>query len=145
MPLNYPETVAEVLDSDIRFHRRALRAVRKLAHAKPWRGSVRQRLDKFRHCAIDLASAYDVTCPNVQIGVVDCYIPAAATIYLRRNCSVVSFLHEFAHVRGMDERDACRWSINLFRKVFPRSFERCSQRGHLLVANNQPATAETGN
>jgi hypothetical protein len=42
-------------------------------------------------------------------------------------------LHEFAHARGADERQACRWSINLFKKCFPRSFARCRVIGHTLV------------
>jgi hypothetical protein len=49
----------------------------------------------------------------------------------------VTFLHEFAHARGFDERQACRWSINLFRRCFPRSFASCRQVGHTLVRNTQ--------
>ena len=47
--------------------------------------------------------------------------------------SVVTFLHEFGHALGYGERGACRWSINLFRRCFPRSFARCRQAGHTLV------------
>ena len=47
--------------------------------------------------------------------------------------SVLAYLHEFAHARGADERQACHWSINLFRRCFPRSFARCRAVGHTLV------------
>jgi hypothetical protein len=47
--------------------------------------------------------------------------------------SVVTYLHEFAHALGRNERGACRWSLNLFCRVFPREFARCAQRGHCLV------------
>ena len=46
---------------------------------------------------------------------------------------MLTYLHEFAHARGYDERGACRWSLNLFRRCFPRSFARCRPVGHTLV------------
>jgi hypothetical protein len=46
---------------------------------------------------------------------------------------VVTVLHEWGHVLGLGERGACRWSVNLFRRVFPREFERLARVGHLLV------------
>jgi hypothetical protein len=61
------------------------------------------------------------------------YRPACHTITLTGKLSVLTYLHEFAHARGADERQACRWSINLFRRCFPRSFARCRAVGHTLV------------
>ena len=56
----------------------------------------------------------------------------------RANCSgktrlsVVTYLHEFAHAMGRDERGACRWSLNLFRRVFPEQFARLRTDGHTV-------------
>src|SRR5688500_4454319 len=118
--MNYPATVAEVLDNAMTFRPAALRAVRALARAKPWRGSDADRRAKFRRRHAALCRVYGVR-PRLTIGRggVACYIPARDRVNLP-GLSVVTYLHEFAHARGMDERRACRWSVNLFRRCFPR-------------------------
>jgi hypothetical protein len=60
--------------------------------------------------------------------------PAAIT--MRGKLSVVTFLHEFAHALGRDERGACRWSINLFRRAFPEQYARLQADGHTLRTAN---------
>ena len=47
--------------------------------------------------------------------------------------SVVTYLHEFAHALGKDEYGACDWSVNLFRRIFPKSFGRCHFDGHMVL------------
>ena len=130
---NYPATVAEVLDDTMAFKPAALRAVRAFARAKPWRGSDEERSAKFRRLHAALGRVYGVR-PRLTFGrdLLACYIPTQDRINLPA-VSVVTYLHEFAHARGMDERRACRWSLNLFRKCFPRSFARCRHVGHMLV------------
>lgn len=57
------------------------------------------------------------------------------TIYLS-NLSIVTALHETAHhLYGKSERMACRWSIWLFKKIFPDEFSKLQFQGHLLVKN----------
>lgn len=137
---NYPRTVREVL-SDMKFKPAALRAVRAFAWSKPWRGTIAERKAKFRRLNRDLARAYGLPKPRLVFHHVEadrfsgasCYRPAVHTITLAGRLSVVTFLHEFAHARGYDERQACRWSLNLFRRVFPRSFARCQSDAHTLV------------
>jgi len=130
---NYPATVAEVLDDSMTFKPDALRAVRELAAAKPWRMSADERLELFQATARKLAAAYGIGCPRVSRGTMDCYTPHSNRIWLTGKMSVVTFLHEFGHARGFDERQTCGWSINLFRRCFPRSFARCRQVNHTLV------------
>jgi hypothetical protein len=132
---NYPASVAEVLDPAMTFRPAALRAVRALARSRPWRGSVAVRALKLQACLIELSAAYGLRLPALSVvpGAADCYRPAAHEIVLGERLSVVTFLHEFAHARGHDERQACRWSLNLFRRCFPRSFARCRAVGHTLV------------
>jgi hypothetical protein len=138
---NYPATVAEVLDPAIRFKPAALRAVRAFARSKPWRGTVARRKGKFRRLNRQLAAAYGIVRPRlVFVGVeagapsgASNYQPLSHTITLAGKLSVLTYLHVFAHARGADERQACRWSLNLFRRCFPRSFARCRPVGHTLV------------
>ncbi len=140
---NYPETVLEVIDPNVRFNPDALRAVRDYAKSKPWRGEMDSREEKFSRLNRGLAEAYDMPMPGLIFGVLDgsgsgssYYHPTRHEIVLNGRLSVVTYLHEFAHARGMGERSACRWSINMFRKCFPKSFSRLLQRGHMLIRPN---------
>ena len=56
-------------------------------------------------------------------------------IVLQGKASVVTYLHEFAHVLGRDERGAVRWSVCLFKQVFSEEFAKCHFEGHMLRAN----------
>lgn len=54
-------------------------------------------------------------------------------IYIAGEPSIVSTLHEFAHhLFGPNELKACRWSIWLFKKSFPRAFAKLKWKGHML-------------
>ena len=138
---NYPATVAEVLDPALTFRPAALRAFRAFARGKPWRGSLARRKGLFRRLNRELAAAYGVAEPRLFFCNVEAdapsgsssYRPSAHAITLTGRLSVLTYLHEFAHARGHDERQACRWSINLFRRCFPRAFARCRAVGHTLV------------
>ena len=76
---------------------------------------------------------------SVEYGRQYCYMPHKKTIILdEKHASIISSLHEFAHhIYGSSELDACRWSIWLFKKSFPKTwsslrFEEIPQ-GLLLV------------
>jgi hypothetical protein len=135
---NYPATVQEVLDPAMTFKPAALRAVRAFARSKPWRGTPEERREKFRALHVELCRVYGLTTKLTMRVWRLCnfahYIPGEDRIVMPR-LSVVTYLHEFAHAKGADERQACRWSINLFRRCFPRSFARCRAVGHTLVRN----------
>jgi hypothetical protein len=46
-------------------------------------------------------------------------------IVLEGKLSIITLLHEFAHIiRGSDEVECRKWSMNLFRKVYPKQFAR---------------------
>lgn len=136
----YPETVAEVLDDNTRFKLAALCAIRIFAKSGPWSGTTDDRKEKFRKLNHDLAVAYGIREPDLLFGVLDgsssCrsrYMSSSHEIVLTGKLSVVTYLHEFAHARGMGERGACRWSLNLFRRVWPRQYGRLTHHGHMLV------------
>ena len=137
---SYPATVIEVLDGEIAYPDELLRVMRIFAAAKPWNGSVESRKRKFSDATRMLARACGIDEPALAFGVLDGgssgashYIPRDHRIVLTGKLSVVTFLHEFAHALGMDEQDACRWSINLFRKCFPRQYSNLIHVGHTLV------------
>jgi hypothetical protein len=49
------------------------------------------------------------------------------------NTSIISALHELGHwLLGDSELLACRWSVHLFKRIFPKAFARLHWEGHLL-------------
>jgi hypothetical protein len=141
---NYPATVAEVLDPPVHFRPAVIEAVKRFALAKPYRGTSEERQQKFMALHHDLCSLY---CKQTVLtfGTIDSsdsgssfYQPSADAITLTGKLSVVTYLHEFAHALGRDERGAVRWSVSLFRLCFPRSFARCVTADHMLRRPPQP-------
>ena len=142
---NYPATVLEVLDDGKRYRPGVLSAMRRFRRSHPFRRH--HPLQKFRDLAAQLAPIYDIPVPEVRVGRMtggssgasSCQsLPGrAAVITMRGRMSVVTFLHEFAHALGRDERGACRWSLNLFRRIFPVSFARLRHVGHTVVRGSQ--------
>jgi hypothetical protein len=150
MSREYPHSVSEVVDDQVKFKAAVLHALRNFAQMKPWRGSIAARQEKFRWLNRALAEAYGVEEPRLVFGTHEtkdsgssCYIPRLDTIILRGKLSVVTFLHEWGHrLHGRSESRAARWSINLFRRVFPKSFARCGWDGHMLRAS--PTSGPSG-
>ena len=67
-----------------------------------------------------------------------CYKPNKKTIYMNSSLSVISTLHEYAHHQfGPSELKACRWSVHLFKTIFPTEYKKLIWKGHLLVKNNK--------
>jgi hypothetical protein len=140
---NYPRTVAEILDDRMTYKPECLRALRAFRRAKPWRGTVAERIGKLMALHVQLCEVYGVHV-DLRFGKINgsssggsSYHPLSNVIILRGRLSVVTYLHEFGHARDYDERQACRWSINLFRRTFPRSFARCRTEGHVLISDRR--------
>lgn len=75
------------------------------------------------------------------------YSPPQRVIYMVGKLSIITLLHEFAHaLLGANEDDARKWSVNIFRRAYPRAFENLANpEGHILVTNDRRETpAETG-
>jgi hypothetical protein len=148
--------VAEVLDDRMTFSPACLEAMRAFRRGNPWLGNFQQRACKLHALNRDLSRAYDLrpgpelvcvpgdtigrelaTQRGIQLYGADCYDRDANRIELHADSmghlSVVTYLHEFGHARGLDEWQTCRWSVNLFRRIFPRSFARLQQVGHRLL------------
>jgi hypothetical protein len=138
----YPATVQEVLDDAMTFKPAALAALREFKKSHPWRGSIDDRHKKFRQLHETLCTVYGLNPPprlilgndHASCSGRSCFIPSMNAIVLRGRLSVTTYLHEFAHARGMNERGAAKFSVNAFRKVWPKLFARCRHEGHLLRA-----------
>ncbi|MCH8015076.1 MAG: hypothetical protein IH917_00450, partial [Acidobacteria bacterium] len=98
------------------------------------------RKEKFLRLNHHLASSCGIPEPELRFGRIDgtssrgsYYRTSAHRIVMTGKLSVVTLLHEFDHALGKDEVDACRWSINLFRRCFPRQFSKLVPRGHTLI------------
>ena len=142
---NYPATAEEVLEPPVRFKRMTVDLIKQLASERPYRIDT----EKFKelitelHVALDLvynkqtelvfADNFAVDAPAGSSGSSH-YTPAADRITLEGKASIVTYLHEYAHsLYGGCERRAVRWSLNLFRVGFPRSFARMNFRNHVAV------------
>jgi hypothetical protein len=143
MPDEYPQSVAEVLDPPVRFRSSTVAAARRFAKARPWRGSIEERQAKFLAAHADLCRIYGLT-TTLRFGTIDescsglsSYCPSTNEIVIRGRLSVTTLFHELAHALGRDERGAVRWSVNLFRVAFPRSFSRATADGHMLRAESR--------
>ncbi len=145
----YPQSVSEVLDDAMRFNAAALRAVEAFARSRPWSGSLPRRKQKFRNIVHDMSVAYNVPEPEVRFSVTagsdsagSYYLPASHLIVLSK-LSVCTVLHEWRHAwqyvtRGRcSERDACKWSINLFRRVWPEQYAKLRHEGHMLLRHGR--------
>jgi hypothetical protein len=147
---DYPANVYEVLDDNMKFRAAVLRAVRAFARSKPWRGTLAERWQKFQRLNNALAIAHRIEPPMLVLGGDgegssdrSHYEKRRHAIVLRGRLSVVTFLHEFAHALGKDERVACRWSINLFKKCFPASFARCRFDRHMVRSARRAGSEDT--
>lgn len=136
----YPSDGRSLLDDSMTFKPDAIRALRKFKREKTFRKSSGERLDAMRILVGELAEVYGLqSCINNLFFVENensngSYSPISGEIVLRGKLSIITLLHEFAHARGYREYGAVRWSLNLFRKVYPRQFERLTFRGHMAVS-----------
>ncbi|MGK7345033.1 MAG: hypothetical protein ACNS63_04415 [Candidatus Nitrospinota bacterium M3_3B_026] len=153
----YPNSIVEVLDDGMKFRKGAIRTLRTFkAHVarnrlRGYRDPqiVLRRYQAMRWLVQTLALVYRIPVPELRLGRItgergssgiSRYIPGANVIVLEGRLSVLTLLHELAHARGMDERKAVRWSVNLYRRVYPRHFEKLMERnggglvGHFLSA-----------
>jgi len=55
------------------------------------------------------------------------------TIVLRGRFSVITFLHEFGHALGMNQKETIEWSCGLFKEVFPEKWKKLTQQGGLMI------------
>lgn len=84
-----------------------------------------------------LASLIKASSPSysytVIVGDQYCFRPWLNQIELGQNPSILSTLHEIGHaIWGPSELDACRFSVAIFKTVFPKEFSQLEWKGHML-------------
>jgi hypothetical protein len=114
---------------------------------KEWSiANLHSKIKKFQWLVDVLSDIYEIPSPRINIGHFSeqswnspgsngnsCYDRSNHSITLHGKPSITTLLHEFGHARGFDEMDASIWSVNLFRKIFPKSYGRLIHRGHVLL------------
>jgi hypothetical protein len=72
---------------------------------------------------------------NIMIGDTYCYYPRLQTIEMDADSpSILSALHEFGHhLHGESELEACRFSVHLFKTIFPKQYKKLVWDGHRLI------------
>lgn len=131
----------------------AIRALREFKALKTFKPEVtlEQRLAAMQTLINALASVYAVPVPIIveaqdidgsdsglsSVRLID-GPEAYFLITMRGKLSIITLLHEFAHVRfnSGNELKVQKWAVNLFRKVYPKQFERLHQVDgtYMLVA-----------
>jgi len=146
----YPETVEESIDDGIKYRLGVIPALKRWRDKKLWGSKTnRQRLEGLTVLAQELSPLYDIEVPSISGGGIDldatvretkmnqsgssCYVPALHEIIMSGNLSIITFLHEFGHALGKNEKQTCRWSINLFKRVFPKQFAKLDHSKHTLI------------
>lgn len=144
---NSDETTSQIclndlIDERATFEPAALKATRELARAKPWRGEWEARFDLLKLYVDRLALTYNVPPialthegPRSGCSGTSYYDPNLNAIILQGRLSVVTVMHLFCAARGMEPMKRIRWSVNLFRRCFPKSFGRCALSADGLLIN----------
>lgn len=132
----------------------AVYAAKQYAKAKPWKGTFAERVAKLRAFHADLGDAYDIDIalvvdaegdspPENANGFVTYDGPGGTTIVLDPAFAVLTYLRLFAEALEYDRElrftpskegiagYAARWANGLFKKAFPKSWDK-------LVARNAP-------
>lgn len=120
-----------------------LEVMKRWRDMKVWRGNLEERKAKFRWLHEQLKQIYnvpeDLTLKFVEITEEPCssgasyYDPVSHTIFLTGRLSVITYLHEFAHVLGFNQEFATKWSLGLFKLIFPKSYQRLVNSGNGLM------------
>lgn len=126
-----------------------MNAIRQFRRSKPWRGTLEERIEKFKTLHIALCAASGIEPPPELICLHIDQIPAHEAgdgafissqnrIVLVGRLSVTTYLYAFARARGRDPREALSWAFSIFARSFPRSFANSHFEGLRLVKNDEP-------
>lgn len=132
-----------LLDTKAEYSDETVYALRLFKSKKPFQMNREERFEAMKELMVDLsATITTMTHPPTLVDLGEVQIeannghasPGENTITLVGNLSIITLLHEFAHlVFGSNERKAVYWSVNLFRKVFTKQFSGLKADRHRLV------------
>jgi hypothetical protein len=142
--IEYPTAVIEALKYFKKNYKFKSDTVRFEEHMRRRLAGIRQLRDTLcREYGVPRVSVYaERILPNPSPGISChcCYDVKLGCIRMIGKLSILTFLHEFSHhlQRGGTEEEARRWSINLFKRVYPRAFERLNVRdGYFMTERKE--------
>ena len=114
-----------------------LEVVKQAIHTKLWRKDENQ-LKKWKTFLSNLCKLHNKSPPGLVVNEnVKTPHLMSSTIFLNK-FSVISFLHEFGHFKGMtDELEVKQYSEELFLNAYPKAMEylKIDERGYLVKKN----------
>lgn len=142
----YP-TAEEIMNPEVDFKDNTIKTLLdwKVEFFPKWnKKSKEEQLNALETLIQKLCGVYEEEVSVEKNGDLFCFVPSENTIHLdKNNPSIISTLHEFRHkLNGADEKAACRWSVQLFKKCFPTSFKNLEfhKGSHLLVRKTMNGT-----
>ncbi len=112
-------------------HLRLLDTWKKTFYTKMWKSS--NASYKFKALIILIEKLTNNENIKVQLGKEYSYSPTLKILTLGEIPSIISTLHEIGHViLGNEEINACRFSVALFKTVFPNEYSKLEWNGHML-------------
>jgi hypothetical protein len=140
---NNEMTVESLISEAKTFKPEVLEATKAYARSKPWKGTQAERQEKLMTLHTALCAAYELTLGLKFIDIRDANLHggmaisgrgANRAIVITGKVSVINYLHAFTKARGAGQRECYKWSLNLFKRCFPKSFDKSEKIGPNLFA-----------
>lgn len=145
-----------IWDDTMKFRKGVISALKEFKTNCPYSAGLEKRKEGLQALLDEFGVVYNMDVPVLEFTEPDeptsfksHYIAAEHKIVMVGKLSIITFLHEFAHSQGKDETGAVKWSLSLFKRVFPRAFTRLVAQDHCMVATPsaipvaQPTTVAT--
>lgn len=136
-----PYTKEDVL-CDMEYPEAVLEAMKECRAKHIWRLPLNDKIEAVNALFERLCQIYNITEGHLIFALEEgattsgrsTYHTPTKTITLAGKFSMLTFLHEFAHLNGgQDELSCSKWAVNLFRKIFPVSFSRLRFQDGMFV------------
>lgn len=124
--IHFPETVVAALKNFKRNH--------KYNSPLPFEQATQARFEAMKDMVRIFSAAYGIEPIELRMSNITSNGDSSRSYYnddeneryvlLTGKLSIITFLHEFGHVLGFDEEQARKWSLTLFKKVYPIAFDR---------------------
>ena len=139
--MNYP-TKEEILEEPLKIDSLIIEIITewKKEFFKDWTSIAnKEKIIRLETLLYGIVTIFPFCEKNLKIDLGDqyCYDITKKTIYLdENNPSIISALHELGHhLFGRSELEACRFSVGIFKKVFPEQYKKLVWERHMLVKN----------
>lgn len=135
---NYPEK--PIWNDDMKFKSATIIALQAFKAQYPYKIGYEKRKEGLQALNRALDSVYgrnvvlDFHSPELEDSFQSHYDRLTDTITMVGKLSIITYLHEYAHALGKDEYGAVKWSLSLFKRVYPIAFEKLNPLNHCMVS-----------